>query len=181
MAKKNSATYNGYSVQDVNDKASDVARSTVSTLQAGLAKTQDLLSASYEVAQEQLKRGKKQTEKSVKKAQKNLKLVQDSVQDSVQSGFGVAQDVLGKGTKTAGESLVKVTENVKDMQGSIQNRLERYQRRRARAKTLFRMGLVSGLALTLLFTPWPGSEIRRQLGEFFQQLAQQTQDVRRRF
>ena len=63
MAKKNSATYNGYSVQDVNDKASDVARSTVSTLQAGLAKTQDLLSASFDVAQEQMKRGKKQTGK----------------------------------------------------------------------------------------------------------------------
>jgi ElaB/YqjD/DUF883 family membrane-anchored ribosome-binding protein len=232
MAKNNSATYNGYSVKDASDKAGDIAQSTVSTLQASLAKTKDLLSTGYDVAQEQLKRGKKQTEKGLKKAQKNmgsaqdtiqdkvqlalplaqglvgaglglaqvvmdrnlkranknlekaqrnLKRVQGSVQDSVQSSFGAAQDVLSKGTQKAGESLTKVTDNVKDLQDSFQSRLELYQRRRARAKMLFRVGLVSGVVLALLFTPWPGSETRRQLGETGQQLSQLTQKLFGRF
>ena len=89
MAKNNSATYDGYSAKDASDKVGDIAQSTASTLQAGLAKTMDLLITGYVVAQEQLKRGKKQTEKGLTKA----------------------QDILSKGTQKTGEGLVKVTDN----------------------------------------------------------------------
>lgn len=224
MAKSNAAKYSGYSVKDVRGKAGDVAQATVSTLQAGLAKTQGLANTAFDIAQEQVKRGKKQTEKglkkarknvgrvqgtvqervqsalpvaqralstglgkaqvvmdrnlkrankSLKKARKNLKNIQGSLQNSVQSSLEVAQDVPGKGTKTA----EKVTKNVKDTQDSIQKRRERYQRRRARAKMLFRVGLVSGLVAALLFAPQPGSETRQRLGGYWQQFAQLTQNL----
>jgi len=96
-------------------------------------------------------------------------------QDTLQSGLGTATDVLGKTTKTAGKSLKKVTENVKDVQDALQDRIEAYQRKRARAKFLFRMGLLAGVVLTLLYTPWPGSQTRQLLGAYWQQLSQRVQ------
>jgi gas vesicle protein len=61
------------------------------------------------------------------------------------------------------------------MQDSMQDRIESYQRKRARAKFLFRIGLVTGLVAAFLLAPWPGSETRRQLGEYWQQVQQQAQ------
>jgi len=114
--------------------------------------------------------------------------VQGNVGDTVQSGLGTAQDVLNKGAKQASKSLSKgakqaskslkkVTDNVADVQESFQDKVESYQRKRAMAKTLFRMGVVAGLAGALLFTPWPGTETRRQLGELWQRLTQQVQNM----
>jgi gas vesicle protein len=198
MAKSNAAKYNGYSVKDVRGKAGDVALATVSTLQAGLKKTrknvgrvqgtvqdnaqsalpvaQGLLVTGLDIAQVAMERNLKRANKSLKKARKNLKNIQGSLQKSVQSSLEVAQDVLGKGTKTAG----KVRKNVKGTQDSIQKRIERYQRRRARAKMLFRVGLFAGVVAALLFAPQPGSETRERLGGYWQQLAQLTQNVAER-
>jgi gas vesicle protein len=89
--------------------------------------------------------------------------------------LGTATDVLGKTSKTAGKRLKKVTENVKDVQDSLQDRIEAYQRKRARAKFLFRMGLLAGVVLALLYTPWPGSQTRQLLGAYWQQLSQRVQ------
>ncbi|HBE27821.1 MAG TPA: hypothetical protein DDW25_02910, partial [Ktedonobacter sp.] len=61
MTRNDTNTYNGYTARDASKQASDVAQSTVATLQSGLAKTQDLLSTGLDVAQGQLKRGRKQT------------------------------------------------------------------------------------------------------------------------
>lgn len=195
MAKNKTIAYNGYSVKDVSDRAGDVSQMAVSTLQAGLAKSrstvqdkaqstllmvQGLIVTALSIAQVVIAQNLKRANKSLTKAQKNLSHLQGSVQDSVQSGLKVAPNVLGKGTKAFGKSLAKVTDNVKDMQGSFQKRLERYQRKQARKKALFRMGLVSGIVLALLFAPWPGSETRRQLGAFMQQVTQQVQNMRER-
>ncbi len=108
------------------------------------------------------------------------------------SGLSVAQDVLDKrtkqaskslrkGTKQASKSLKKVTENVKDVQETLQGRLESYQRRRARAKALFRIGLVAGIVGALLYTPWPGAETRSRLGGYLQQFVKLTQNLLERY
>jgi hypothetical protein len=47
--------------------------------------------------------------------------------------------------------------------------MERAARRRQRRKFFFRLGLLTGLALALLYTPWPGSESRQRLADFWQE------------
>jgi len=91
-------------------------------------------------------------------------------QDVLLTGIGATQDVLGKSTKRAAKGLKEAQKNLKDTQHSLQSQLERRARRRKRAKTVFRLGLLSGFIVMLLYTPWPGSETRRQLVEFWQGL-----------
>jgi len=64
---------------------------------------------------------------------------------------------------------------VKDVQDSLQDRVEAYQRKRARAKFLFRMGLVVGIVATLMYTPWPGSQMRQLVVAYWQQFLQRVQ------
>jgi hypothetical protein len=159
-------------------------------VQSGLSKTQDTLQTGLSLAQvamnKNAKRASKNLQKAQKKAQKNLSSFQGTLQDSVQSGLsktqdalqsglGTATDVLGKTTKTATKNLKKVTGNVKDVQDSLQDRVEAYQRKRARAKFLFRMGLVLGIVATLLYTPWPGSQMRQLVIAYWQQFSQRVQ------
>ena len=91
-------------------------------------------------------------------------------QEVLLTGIGATQDVLGKSTKRAAIGLKEAQKNLKDTQQSLQSQLERRARRRKRAKTVFRLGLLSGFIGMLLYTPWPGSETRRQLVEFWQGL-----------
>ena len=184
-------------VQDVSSKAKDVAQATASTVQdtvqSGLTRTQKMLLVGLDLGQNLLRRNfrrrnlNKQARKNLKKAQKNLSTLQGTLQESVQSGLsktqdtlqsglGTATDVLGKTTKTAGKNLKKVTSNVKDVQDSLQDRIEAYQRKRARAKFLFRMGLLAGIVLALLYTPWPGTQTRQQLAGYWQLLSQRVQE-----
>jgi gas vesicle protein len=128
-------------------------------------------------AQNVLNKNVKRANKNLKNAQKNLKKAQGTVQDSVQSGLGVAQNVLGKSTESATKGLKKVTGSVKDMQDGLHDRAERNQRRRARAKFLFRLGLVAGVVFILLYAPRPGYETRRQLGDLWQQLSQRSKEL----
>jgi len=164
---------------------SRVQDSAQDKVQSALPVAQGLVGAGLGVAQVLLGR-------NVRRANKNLKNIQGTVGESVQSGLSVAQDVLDKGTKQASKrlqkgtkqaskSLIKVTENVKDVQGSFQDRLESYQRKRARAKALFRIGLVAGIVGALLYTPWPGAETRSRLGGYLQRLAQQAQNMLERY
>ncbi len=91
-------------------------------------------------------------------------------QDVLLTGLEAAQDVLGKNSKRASKSLKKTQKNVKDTRDASQSKLELRARRRKRAKAMFRLGLVAGIVLMLLYAPWPGSETRRQLVEFWQGL-----------
>jgi gas vesicle protein len=180
------------SLNKAQKKMGRVQDRTQDKVQSALPVAQDLIGAGLGAAQVVMGRNVKRANKNLKKAQKNLKNIQGTVGESVQSGLSVAQDVLDKGTKQASKSLkkgtrqaskslVKVTKNVKDVQGSFQDRLESYQRKRARAKALFRIGLIAGVVGALLFTPWPGAETRRQLGEYWQRLAQQAQNMLERY
>jgi len=166
-------------------KIGRLQQSAQDKVQSTLPVTRGLIGAALGIAQVLLGR-------NLRRGKKNLKNIQGTVGESVQSGLSVAQDVLDKrtkqaskslrkGTKQASKSLKKVTENVKDVQETLQGRLESYQRRRARAKALFRIGLVAGIVAALLYTPWPGAETRSRLGGYLQQFVKQTQNLMERY
>ncbi len=228
---------NGYTPQDVKDKVAGVARTTATTVQTGLSRTQDvvaegldraqviikrnqksaaknmkkgqkkarqirgkvqgnaqsgweqaqdLLVTSANVARQVLQENTKKANKNLKKAQKNLKKMQGPVQDSVQSGLAKTQDaletglgatqaVLTKSAAKAGQNLQQVKANMKNMQETAQEQKAAKKRRKARARFMFRLGLVTGLVVILLYTPWPGDETRQRLGNYWQQVREQMQ------
>jgi gas vesicle protein len=95
-------------------------------------------------------------------------------QDVLQSSLSAAQDVLEKNVKSAQKdlkksvksaqkNLKKVGESVQDVQDTVSH---------SASKFFFRLGLVTGLVAILLYTPWPGSEIRQKLADRWQQLRQ---------
>jgi gas vesicle protein len=123
----------------------------------------------------------KDANKKLKKARKNLKKLQGTLQDTVQTGLsqtqdvllaglGATQDVLGTSSKKTAKGLQDAQKNVQDTQRSLQTQLERRARRRKRGRTMFRLGLLAGFVVMVLYTPWPGSETRRQLVTFWQGL-----------
>jgi len=184
-----------YNSNTVKDKAKAVAQSTVATVQdtvqSGLAKTQDTLQTGLSAAQDALQQNVKRANKSLKKARKKMKPSVGSVQDSVSSSLGAAQDILqsgltvaqimlGKNVKKAVlkrapqaslMSLKKAKRSIKDVQESVQDQLAGYRRKRKLARVLFRLGLLVGIALALLYTPWPGSDTRRQLAAWWQRVS----------
>src|SRR6266571_2609235 len=106
-----------------------------------------------------------------------LATVQDTVQsgltktqDTVQSGLDAAQVALGKNVKRARKGIKKAKESLQAVQDSVQHELGTYARKRRVAKTLFRFGLLAGVVVALLYTPWPGSEIRHRLVVWWQRL-----------
>lgn len=151
-------------VQDSTQSALSTAQDTA---QAGLSKTQEALQAGLEAAQVMLQKGQKRAAKNLKKAQKNIKPLAGAAQDSLQSGLTQTQRTLQKSAKKAGESL---QQTMQDRRDAIRDRMARAARKRKRNRTLFRVGLVSGLIAALLFTPWPGSETRHQVAEFWRGL-----------
>jgi len=174
-----------YDANTMTDRAKDAVKSTVSTvqerLQSGLSKTQGALLVGLDATQELLKEQRKQAAKNLKKAQKrtqkNLKNVRKSVQpglsqtqEALLTGLGAAQVALEKNARRAGKGLKKTQKNLKETRDAVQSQLERRARKRARAKTMFRIGLLTGVVLMLLYAPWPGSETRRQLVAFWQGL-----------
>jgi hypothetical protein len=133
----------------------------------GLDVTQDLFKG-------QQKRSAKKVKKAQKKASKNVKNLQGAVQsglsqtqDMLLAGLSTTQDAIDKNTKLASKSLKKAQKNITGTRNSLQKTLEKRARRRQRARTIFRLGILSGFVLVLLYTPWPGSEIRRQLLELW--------------
>jgi uncharacterized phage infection (PIP) family protein YhgE len=180
--------YNGHTVVD---KARGVAQSALATvqggvdlMQTGLARTQDTVQTGLSTAQDAWQGNVKRASKNLKKTQKKMKRSLASMQDSVQSGLEQTQDVLQSGlnkaqsvlsagrknVKRAGKGLQSATGSLKDAQENVQQQLARYARRRRRAKVLFRLGLLTGVVLVLLYAPWPGSDTRRQLGKWWQQV-----------
>src|SRR5260370_164478 len=140
--------YNGITV---TDKARGVAQSALATvqggvdlMQTGLARTQDTVQTGLSTAQDAWQGNARRASKNLKKTQKKV--------------------------KRGGKGLQSATGSLKDAQGNVQQQLARYARRRRRAKVLFRLGLLTGVVLVLLYAPWPGSDTRRQLGEWWQQV-----------
>ena len=88
----------------------------------------------------------------------------------MQTGLSRTQDVLGKNAKRAAKNLKKAQESLKGTRDTLQTKLERRARRRRRARTMFRLGLLTGIVLVLLYTPWPGSETRNRIMQSLQSL-----------
>lgn len=150
-------------------------------VQPGLAKMQNALLVGMAVTQEMLGRNVKLANENLKRASRNLKSLQGLLQENVQLGLAQTQGALSTGLSTAqvtlsqsaqraGEGLKKAQGNIKVTTDSLQSQLESYKRKRRRARVLFRLGMLSGIVLMLLYTPWPGSETRRQIVEFWQGL-----------
>jgi hypothetical protein len=151
-----------------------VQRTVQKSLQSGVSTTQDALQTGLGVAQVALERNVKRVNKNLKKAQKNLnknlKNLQGPLQENLQTGLSMTQDVLGKNAKRATKNLKKAQENLKDKRDTLQTQLVRRARRRRRARTIFRLGLLTGIVLVLLYTPWPGSETRNRIMQSLQSL-----------
>ncbi|WP_170211514.1 YtxH domain-containing protein [Thermosporothrix hazakensis] len=125
---------------------------TQATLQSGMQTAQSVLG------------------ENARKAQQNLKFLQENVQSAMGSGLQKTQGLLDKGSKQAGKALEHVSSSARDMKESMQDQYQRYQRRRQRARTMFRVGLLVGIAGALLLTPYPGSEVRQRIGEQWQKV-----------
>ena len=162
-----------------------VQRTVQKSLRSGVSTTQDALQTGLEVAQVALGQNVKRVNKNLKKAQKNLrknlKNLQGPLQENLQTGLSrtqdvlltgldTTQDVLGKNAKRATKNLKKAQANLKDTRDTLQTQLERRSKRRRRARTIFRLGLLTGIVLVLLYTPWPGSETRDRIMQSLQGL-----------
>ncbi len=151
-----------------------VQRTVQKSLQSGVSTTQDALQTGLGVAQVALERNVKRVNKNLKKAQKNLnknlKNLQGPLQENLQTGLSRTQDVLSTNAKRATKNLKKAQENLKDKRDTLQTQLIRRARRRRRARTIFRLGLLTGIVLVLLYTPWPGSETRNRIMQSLQGL-----------
>src|SRR5216683_1019760 len=119
-------------------------------------------------------------------AQSTLATGQDTVlsslaktQDTLQSGLGLAQDAWQQNVKNANKNLKKAKKSITDVQQSVQDQLAGYARKRKRARAVFRLGLLVGIVLVLLYTPWPGSDTRRQLVAWWQRTSQYPRDAQR--
>ena len=143
-------------------------------VQSSWGQAQDLLQTGVVAAQQALQENTKKASKNLQKAQKNLQKMQGPVQNSVQSslaktqdvlqtGLGATQAALAKKAAQAGKGLQQVKDDVSDMQESAQARAATAKRKKARARFLFRVGLLAGVVAILLYTPWPGSETRQRL------------------
>src|SRR5579884_3569888 len=192
MAKLDISQMNG---QDVRDKTTSAVKSTVSTVQdtvsSGLSKAQDVLQSALGTTQDYVQSGQKQATKNLKKARKQAKKGLSSAQDTAQSSLARTQDVLLAGMglaqalmeqqskrarKSANKGLKKAQKNLQSVGDSLQSRAARSSRHRKRGKFLFRVGLLTGLVMALLFTPWPGVEFRSHLVGLWQSMfSQQSQ------
>jgi gas vesicle protein len=138
--------------EDFQDTVSPVWSKTQDTVQSGM----DTLSKQSAIAQKNLA-------KASKKAQKNLRQMQKVARKRFQSGMATTQDLWQQGTEKAATSA-------RDFRDSVQEQYKRRQRKRSRARALFRWGLVIGVVAALLYAPLSGSETRQRLMAQWQEL-----------
>ncbi len=174
--------------QTTSAKAKDVARSTSKNVrnsaQDTFANAKDTVQLAYAQVQKSMKVGWNKTltwlairadiasdflQENMHKAQKNLRKMQSPLQNNVRSGLAKTSAVLGKGTSTTQYGLQRARTRAREMQEARQEQSTQRQRKRQRAKTIFRWGLLAGVALALLYSPIAGSEVRRRIGKGCQQ------------
>jgi gas vesicle protein len=170
--KQKKAQKNGKLVRKQLDRWQSSLRDTVGS---GVSAAQDALQSGIDYTQATLIKNPKQARKRLKKAQKNLKKAQATLQERVGSGLTSTQKVWQQGTKQAQQAASSAREqaqqaaiNAREMKENWQRRREKARRRAARARTLFRWGVVVGVVLALLYAPTAGSEVRRRIVEQFQ-------------
>jgi hypothetical protein len=142
----------------------------------GLGKTQKTMQVGLTAAQQVYAKNAKKAQENLKKAQKNMHAMQESLQTSVipavatgvAVGLAKTQDVLHKGSEKANQGLQQVAGSARGVKESMQDQYTHYQQKRQRARSLFRWGIIAGIALALMFTPLTGSEVRQRLAEQWQ-------------
>jgi len=151
--------------------AYDQARSRV---QPTLVKTQDVLQDSLDTARKTLKKSLSTTQDTLqqqaKNAQKNAKRLQRSAQNRLDAGLSATQDMLEDTSKGIQKNLASVNSSIKGAGTTLQTRYKRAKAKRARAKGLFRWGLILGLILALCFAPMRGSQARERIAQWWGQL-----------
>jgi hypothetical protein len=111
----------------------------------------------------------KKAQKNMQKAQKNMQKAQGPLQSNVRASLAKASEAIGKSTSQAQYGLKQATTRAKEVQESWQEQSARRQRKRKRARMVFRWGLIAGVALALLYSPIAGSEVRQRIGKGWQQ------------
>ena len=104
-----------------------------------------------------------------RRAQQKLKQAQLSLLQTATPIVGRTQDVIVTSTQKASQSLQRAAANARDTRESLQDWYVQYQRRRRRNRTLFRIGLLAGLAIAVFYAPLAGSEVRQRIVARWQQ------------
>jgi hypothetical protein len=138
-------------------------------MKLGWDKTLTWLTIGTGIANTLLQKNMQKAQKNLAKAQKKVQKVQGPLQSNVKSSLVKTSDMIGKSTSKATDSLKQATTKAKEMQEAWQEQSAKRQRRRKRAKTVFRWGLISGVTLALLYSPMAGSEARQRLSKGWQQ------------
>lgn len=141
-------------------------------VQPALLKTQDVL----DTTRKTLKKGMSTTQDTLQKrargAQKNLKRLRKTAQKRLDAGLSATQDLLEGTSKSVQRNLAEVNSSIKDAGKTLQKRRQQAQARRARARGLFRWGLVLGLVLALCFAPMKGAQARERLAQWWRSITQ---------
>jgi sorbitol-specific phosphotransferase system component IIBC len=104
-----------------------------------------------------------------RRAQKELHQAQVSLLKTATPIVEKTQDVVVISTRKAGESLQRVADNAKDFTEARQERFAHYQQKRRRNRIIFRIGLLTGVALALFYTPLTGSDVRQRIARQWKQ------------
>lgn len=147
-------------------QAQKTAQQTQKTIDTSWAQTLELIGTGLAALQTGLNLAQVTLQKNTQKAQKNLLKAQNrlkEMQGRVGTGWERTQGTLSTGSKQAYQRFSQAATTAKDLRYIAQEQFTAYQRRRKRAKKLFRLGLVLGLVMALLYAPISGSEARHRL------------------
>ncbi len=152
-----------------NQPLQDTVNNLQSTAQSGLQQTQAALQTGLTVAQVAAVKGVAKANKNLKKAQKNLRKAQYAAQDTAHTAKDKALDALETGRRQANENILQATTSARDVRDMLLEQRAQRRRQRKWARRMFRLGIVTGLILILLYTPISGLEIRRRIAALWQQ------------
>ncbi len=155
------------------DFAQSTFRTTRNTTQDRLTKVQKSTKVGLDKAQRFLATGvgiaAALLYKNLHLAQKMLQQAQASLRQTAMPIMEKTQGVVVISTRRASESLQKAADNAKDIKEALQVGYAHYQRKRRRHRILFRIGLLTGVALALFYTPLAGSDVRQRVVQQWQQ------------
>lgn len=159
--------------QDTFAIAKDTAQLTYMEMQKsikqGWDKTRAWLAVGAAIAATFAQKNMRKAQEKLEDVQKNMQKMQDPLQSNVRSSLTKISNVIGQNTTRAVSSIQQTTTRAKELQNSWLEQSAQRQRKRKRAKMVFRWGLIFGVALALLYSPIAGSEMRQRIGKGWQQ------------
>lgn len=107
--------------------------------------------------------------KNRQQAQEKLQRTQMSLMASTTPIVERTQKAVRANTQKATHGLQQAKSTAKDFTIFVQDQYTHLQTKRRRRRALFRIGLIAGAILALLYTPLSGAEIRQRLNAQWQQ------------